>query len=55
MDKSGRIQTLAEKSGIAPELARNVVETLIDMMKQQLIEGGRIEIRGFGAFEMREY
>ena len=55
MNKSELIQALAEKSNIAPELARDVVETTIAMMKQQLMEGGRIEIRGFGSFEMREY
>ncbi len=55
MNKSELIQALAEKSDISQELARSVVETMIDMMKQQLLEGGRIEIRGFGSFEMREY
>ncbi|MGX8718687.1 MAG: HU family DNA-binding protein [Desulfovibrio sp.] len=55
MNKSELIQALAEKSNIAPELARDVVETTIAMMKQQLMEGGRIEIRGFGSFEMCEY
>ncbi len=55
MNKSELIQALAEKSGIASELARNVVETTIELMKQQLMGGGRIEIRGFGSFEMREY
>ncbi len=55
MNKSELIYALSEKSQISPELARNVVETMIDMMKQQLLEGGRIEIRGFGSFEMREY
>ncbi len=55
MNKSELIQALSEKSDIAPELARSVVETMIDMMKQQLMAGGRIEIRGFGVFEMREY
>ncbi len=28
---------------------------MIDLMKRQLMDGGRIEIRGFGSFEMREY
>ena len=55
MTKSELIQALAEKSNIAPELARDVVETMIDMMKRQLMDGGRIEIRGFGSFEMREH
>ena len=55
MNKSELIQALAEKSNIDPVLARDVVETTIAMMKQQLMDGGRIEIRGFGSFEMREY
>ncbi len=55
MTKSELIQALAEKSQIDPALARSVVENLIDMMKQQLLDGGRVEIRGFGSFEMREY
>ncbi len=55
MNKSELIQALSEKSNISPELASSVVETTIDMMKQQLMDGGRIEIRGFGSFEMREY
>ena len=28
---------------------------MIDLMKQQLFDGGRIEIRGFGSFEARKY
>ncbi|MBQ3892647.1 MAG: HU family DNA-binding protein [Desulfovibrio sp.] len=55
MNKSELILALSERSGISLELARSVVETTIDLMKQQLLEGGRIEIRGFGSFEMREY
>ncbi len=55
MNKSELIQSLAEKSNITPELARSVIETMIGMIKQQLMDGGRIEIRGFGSFEMREY
>ena len=55
MNKSELIQALAEKSGIAPDRARYFVETMIDLMKKQLEEDGRIEIRGFGSFEMHEH
>jgi integration host factor subunit beta len=55
MNKSELIQALSDKSGIAPDRARYFVETMIDLMKKQLEEGGRIEIRGFGSFEIREY
>jgi len=55
MNKSELIQALAEKSRIDPSIARSVVETMIYLMKKQLMDGGRIEIRGFGSFEMQEY
>ncbi len=55
MNKSELIIALAEKTDIPVENAKTVVETMVSLMKEQLMEGGRIEIRGFGSFEMREY
>ena len=55
MNKSELTQALAEANDIPPEYARIFVETTVEMMKQQLLDGGRIEIRGFGSFYMRDY
>jgi integration host factor subunit beta len=55
MNKSELTQALAEANDIPPEYARIFVETTIEMMKQQLLNDGRIEIRGFGSFYMRDY
>ena len=55
MNKSELTQALAEANHLEPETARIFVETTIEMMKQQLLDGGRIEIRGFGSFYMRDY
>ncbi len=55
MNKSELIITLAEKNNLPADQARIIVDTMVDLMKEQLMEGGRIEIRGFGSFEMREY
>ena len=55
MNKSELTQALAEANDIPQEYARIFVETTVEMMKQQLLDGGRIEIRGFGSFEMREH
>ena len=55
MNKSELIIALAEKTDIPVDNAKTVVETMVSLMKEQLMEGGRIEIRGFGSFEMREY
>ncbi len=55
MNKSELILTLSGQNDIPLEPARTAVDTMIDLMKEQLMEGGRIEIRGFGRFEIREY
>jgi len=31
-----------------------IVDTIIDEMTEALVEGGRVEIRGFGAFSVKE-
>ena len=55
MNKAELIQALSDARQLPPAEARKIVETMIGLMKQQLLDGGRIEIRGFGSFEMREY
>ena len=55
MNRGELVQALAEKVRIEPEEARYVIDTMINMWKQQLKEGGRIEFRGFGSFVMKDY
>ena len=55
MNKTELISTLAKENGIDPETAKTVVEAMFGLMKQQLLEGGRVEIRGFGTFEIRDH
>jgi integration host factor subunit beta len=55
MTKSELISQLAEKANLKERVARIIVETVFDGMKQSLIRGERIEIRGFGSFVVRNY
>ena len=55
MNKSDLVTALCEHTDLPKETAKTAVDTMIELMKQQLLEDGRIEIRGFGSFEMREY
>ena len=50
MNKSELIKTLAEEANLPMEDATMVVNTFVDAMKDALIAGDRIEIRGFGSF-----
>jgi len=55
MKKSDLIEILATKKDIPLKAAEKVVNVILDSMTETLISGGRIEIRGFGSFEMRKY
>ncbi len=55
MNKSELITKLAQECNISTDEADMCVDIFIDQMKKALMEGNRIEIRGFGSFKMKEY
>ena len=55
MNKSELIKTLAEQSDISMDEATLVVNTFFDCMKEALLQGDRVEIRGFGSFKIKEF
>ncbi len=55
MTRSDLVERLAVEKGISGAVAERVVQTIFGSMADTLIAGGRIEIRGFGSFEVREY
>jgi integration host factor subunit beta len=56
MNKAELIQELVKQdNNITQKVAKIVVDTIFEEMKQALVNGERIEIRGFGSFSIREY
>ncbi len=55
MNKAELIQELVKQSHITQRVAKIVVDTIFEEMKKALVNGDRIEIRGFGSFSIREY
>jgi integration host factor subunit beta len=55
MTRSELIEQLAQNKFISVRAAEGVIQEIFDSMAETLIAGGRIEIRGFGSFEIREY
>lgn len=55
MNKSEPVKALADQAKISLEVQTLVVNTFVDSMKDSLLEGGRVEIRGFGSFKVKEY
>ena len=55
MTKSELIDRLAERAGLPRSTAELVVHTVLREMSSVLLRGGRIELRGFGSFKVKQY
>ena len=55
MNKSELVKALADQANISLDEATLVVNTFVDSMKDSLLEGGRVEIPGFGRLKLKEY
>ncbi|HEX5760753.1 MAG TPA: HU family DNA-binding protein [Thermoanaerobaculia bacterium] len=54
MIKSDIVNHVAEVSDVPRVKAAQAVDTIIDAMKNALCDGKRIELRGFGVFQVRD-
>lgn len=54
MIKADIIQRVAEKGEVPRVKAATAVDTIIAAMKEALRQGKRIELRGFGVFQVRD-
>lgn len=55
MTKSELIDAVTDKANIPRKRAEEVVNLIFESMKDALIQGDRIEIRGFGSFKTKYY
>lgn len=55
MVKSELIEKIADRSGITLFKAEELVDLFFHAMASTLGKGGRVEIRGFGAFSVKQY
>ena len=55
MNKSDLIDALSTKENLTENNASEIVNMVFDGFTDTLKKGGRIEIRGFGSFTVREY
>ena len=55
MTKSDLIEAVATKLHLPKGKAELIVNCIFDSMEESLKRGDRIEIRGFGSFEIRNY
>lgn len=55
MNKSELVDALASEKDLTYKKAEEIVNIIFDSMAATLAEGGRIEIRGFGSFVVKDY
>ena len=55
MTRTQLIDALATSRGVARRTAEEVVSVVFDTMRDALVEGRRVELRGFGSFKVRDY
>lgn len=53
MIKQDLIQRVVERTGLVRTKAEAAVDAIFESMKQSLVEGDRIELRGFGVFTVK--
>jgi integration host factor subunit beta len=55
MNKSDLIDALSTKENLTEKNAFEIINLIFDGFTDALKKGGKIEIRGFGSFSVREY
>jgi len=55
VNKSELIEKLAERTGLNVMQAEEIINLIYRKMRDTMVNGGRIEIRGFGSFVVKEY
>lgn len=54
MNKTDLIAAVAEKAGITKKDADGAVTAVVDVITEALIKGDKVQLVGFGTFEVRE-
>ncbi len=55
MNRSGVISVLKEESNLSRKEAEKITDVFFNTIEETLVEGERVEIRGFGSFTVNEY
>ena len=55
MTKSKLVEIIATKNRLPKKKTEHIMDCIFDSMEHSLRQGHRIEIRGFGSFEVRLY
>ena len=49
------VLTVSKNTGVKKKVVAPIVEQIFEVMRNSLVDGNRIEIRGFGVFDVKTY
>ena len=52
MNKSELVAAIAEKTGLSKKDAEAAVKAFVDVVSEELVKGGKVQLVGFGTFEV---
>ena len=55
MNKADLMENLRRETGLKKDKAEKIVNIFFDEMSKALVKGGRVEIRGFCSFYVKDY
>lgn len=53
MNKAGLIEKLSQQTGVEKKDCKTMVEAALSIIEQELAEGERVQLAGFGCFEVQ--
>jgi len=53
VNKAELIANVAEKTGFTKKDAERAINAMMDSVKEELVKGGKVQLVGFGTFEVR--
>lgn len=54
MNKAELINAAAERAGLSKKDTENILNAVIDVISEALVEGDKVQLVGFGAFEVKD-
>jgi len=54
MNKSELVSAIAEKAGITKKDAEKYLQSFVDVVTEELAKGGKVQLVGFGTFDVAE-
>jgi integration host factor subunit beta len=55
MTRNELVEALVQQRGVPRPTAERLVSTVLDSIRDALVAGDRVELRGFGTFQPRSY